>query len=820
MTNADSRRRLVVTGQVQGVGFRPFVFRLAEELGLTGTVRNAPEGVVIEVQGQQRRLDQFSRRLQAEQPPLSRILRVVEQVLDPVADEDGFSIKKSTGGAGHDVLISPDMAPCPDCQAELFDKANRRFLYPFINCTNCGPRYTITRSVPYDRPNTSMACFPMCEDCRREYENPRDRRFHAQPNACPVCGPKVWLSDRSGMVVARRDEAMRKLAAILMQGGIAAVKGLGGFHLVCDATNQEAVRELRRRKRRPHKPLAIMVPDLGTAREMLCVNAAEAEWLSGRVRPIVLCARRKGAPLAQALAPDQDVVGVMLPYTPLHFVLFQRYARLLSQERQNMPAALVMTSGNISDEPICLGNREALSRLNEVADIFLFHNRDILIRCDDSVLRVLPGSEEDGGGGTQFLRRARGFVPEPVFLAESGPCVMGLGPELKCTLAMTKGDQAFVSQHLGDMENIETLGFHHEISEHFQDILQAEPELVVRDQHPNYLTTSVAQEMARQTGVATMLLQHHFAHAHSVLAENKHQGPALCLALDGTGFGTDAHNKGNTGSWSIWGGECLLVDTQTLRHERLAHMAEFGLPGGEAAVHEPWRLAQSLLWELDIESSGQNGTPPWPWLPEQEQASRFLPQILRKSLNCPLTSSCGRLFDAVSAMLGLCLRMTYEGQAAMLLERAQDLSVPLAEAAVYPCPLMKNTGADLQDQDSAPMELDVYTLFRALLKDMAQGSPRPLMARRFHASLIKGLADMAMFFAKKHEISHVALSGGVMQNLTIAVELPRALVRRGLIPLTHRQLPPNDGCISLGQAAFGQRLLSLRHACPVKGGEA
>ncbi len=812
MASADIRRRLTVNGQVQGVGFRPFVFRLADELGLCGAVHNAPEGVVIEVQGQPRALDQFAKRLEAEQPPLARILRVGVQDIAAISGEECFSIRKSSGGAGHQVLISPDVATCPECLAELFDKTNRRFLYPFTNCTNCGPRYTITRGLPYDRPNTSMGCFPLCPDCQREYENPRDRRFHAQPNACPVCGPKVWLSDRSGTVVARRDEAMRKLAAILMQGGIAAVKGLGGFHLVCDATNQEAVRELRRRKRRPHKPLAVMVPNLDTARALARVTKEEELWLSGMVRPIVLCGKVRGAPLAESVAPDVDHVGLMLPYTPLHHVLFQRFGRLLAQERQNMPAALVMTSGNLSDEPICLGNREALSRLNEAADIFLFHNRDILIRVDDSVLRVLPQT-----GETQFLRRARGFVPQPVFLAASGPCVMGLGPELKCTLTLTKGDQAFVSQHLGDMENIETLGFHHEIAEHFQDILEVQPELVVRDLHPNYLTTSVAQEMARTSNVAICALQHHFAHAHAVLAENRHQGPALCLALDGTGFGTTQPSVGMGlgANWSIWGGECLLVDTDTLRHERLAHFAEFNLPGGEAAVREPWRLAQSMLWELDIERSGQNGSPPWPWLPEFEQASAFLPQILRKNLNCPLTSSCGRLFDAVSAMLGLCLRMTYEGQAAILLERAQDLSIPLAEAAMYPCGLIKTDATARLETNLVPRQLDTYSLFRALLDDMAAGTPAAVIARRFHASLITGLADMALRFSKKHGVAHVALSGGVMQNLTFAQELPAALAERGLLPLTHKQLPPNDGCISLGQAAYGQRLLTLRGSCPL-----
>ncbi len=808
MSDIFPRRRITVTGQVQGVGFRPYIYRLAQDLGLVGMVRNAPEGVLIEIQGSRRHLDEFLRRLEPEQPPLSRIMRVVSQDIAPVAGNcagaDVFAILKSSGGAGHDVLISPDISTCADCLAELTDKNDRRFLYPFTNCTNCGPRFTITRSIPYDRPNTSMGCFPLCPECKREYEDPANRRFHAQPNACPVCGPKVWLADRSGLVVARRDEAMRKLAAILLQGGIAAVKGLGGFHLVCDATSQEAVHELRRRKNRPHKPLAVMVPDIETARQLAEIGPAEEAWLTGHVRPIVLCPKRRGAPLAESVAPNSSHMGLMLPYTPLHHVLFRRYGRLLTQERQNMPAVLVMTSGNSSDEPICLGNREAHARLAEIADIFLFHNRDILIRTDDSVLRIPPGSDQP-----LLLRRARGFVPQPVFLPEAGPCVLGLGPELKCTLTLTKGDKAFVSQHLGDMQNIETLSFHHEISEHFQDILQTDPVLAVRDQHPNYLTTSVAQEMIRTTGIETTFLQHHFAHAHAVLAENKHKGPAICLALDGTGFGPSQPNVGLAAGWTIWGGECLLVDTTTLRHTRLGHLAEFSLPGGEAAVHEPWRLAQSLLWELDIETSGQANTPAWPWLPEFTQASQFLPQILRKNLNCPLTSSCGRLFDAVSAMLGLCLKTTYEGQAAIELEQAQDLSLPIDKAAVYPCPI-KPADACRLDGVEEPSELDIYTMFRALLADRQKGASVPVIARRFHASLITGLADMAARFAKCEGIGHVALSGGVMQNLTFAVELPRAIAARGLTPLTHTVLPPNDACVSLGQAAYGQRLLNLR----------
>jgi hydrogenase maturation protein HypF len=525
------RRRLVATGQVQGVGFRPFVFRLARDFGLSGFVRNAPTGVAIEVQGGQAAADGFAAELAAKLPPLARIVSLTNEAIEPVTGEAGFEIVSSQAGDSHSVLISPDVATCPDCLAELLDPNDRRHLYPFTNCTNCGPRYTITRSIPYDRPGTCMACFPMCPDCEREYRDPLDRRFHAQPNACPVCGPRVWLADEGGTTLAEADQALRELARFLAGGGIAAIKGLGGFHLACDATDQAAVRQLRRRKGRPHKPLAVMVPDLATARRIGRVGPEEEGWLAGRVRPIVLLQALRPRALAPSIAPDADSVGVMLPYAPLQHVLLAHYAALLDGGR---PAALVMTSGNASSEPICLGNREAARRLAGIAERFLFHDRDILVRADDSVLRVVPGS-----GEPLFYRRARGFAPSPVFLPEAGPSVLGLGPELKATLCLTKADAAFVSQHIGDMENLDTLGFHTEILAHLENVLQASPKAVVHDLHPDYLTTRLAQTLAAQRGIPALGLQHHFAHAFAVLAENRHAGPAVCLALDGTGYGED-----------------------------------------------------------------------------------------------------------------------------------------------------------------------------------------------------------------------------------------------------------------------------------------
>ncbi len=891
------RRKFTVSGQVQGVGFRPFVYRIAADHALTGTVSNTAAGVFIEVQGPPDAVDGFGHDLARKLPPLARVVSCLREDIPVAEGEEGFRIVASEageGGAGHQVLISADVATCDDCLADMNDPTNRRHLYPFTNCTNCGPRYTITRFIPYDRDKTSMACFPLCPECAAEYENPLDRRFHAQPNACPVCGPRVWFVDGApqGPTPGTSPDAggltgiaaMERLARALAEGRIAAVKGLGGFHLVCDATNSAAVAELRRRKHRPHKPLAIMVPDMDAARRIACISPEEEALLTGRERPIVLCRAlpglagdmpgwpdgqdwpdrrdrvnnepvpplvfqqaapspacatgmpdRLGAPgstggpcnpatpdgqasaphdappISPLISPDTPFVGIMLPYTPLHHVLLRLYRALLPE---GCVPALVMTSGNAGGEPICLGNREALRRLPTIADVFLLHDRDILIRTDDSVMRVNPAT-----GAPQFLRRARGFTPQPVFLESDGPCVLAMGPELKNTLCVTRGDKAFVSQHIGNMHNLETLGFHREIAAHLPRILQVTPQAVVRDLHPDYMTTAEAE----QSGLPVLTLQHHFAHIHAVLAENRHDGPALGLALDGTGYGDDA---------TIWGGELLYVDNVALDHQRLGRLARIPLPGGEAAIREPWRIAQGLLWQLGLR---EPDAMPWPWLHKHAQAAAFLPRVLERGVNTPLTSSCGRLFDAVAALLGLCDTITYEGQAAIRLEHAQDAIAPCGGSHdaffthAYPCPLraaqpVSETGQGTPDRDAPDndtqgndarydgeiLELDTHALFRAVHDDWARGTAPGVVARRFHAGLVAGLADMTAAVARAMDMHVVALSGGVMQNLTLSVHLPQALAARGLTVLTHAELPPGDGCISLGQAAWARRVLAAQ----------
>ncbi|MBE1425866.1 hydrogenase maturation protein HypF [Desulfomicrobium macestii] len=760
------RWKWIITGGVQGVGFRPFVYKAALHAKVTGQVLNTPEGVLIEVQGTPDRLEAFEDTFSATIPPLARIVTWDREVTSPLPGEDAFQILKSTGGHGHQVLISPDVATCDDCIADMRDPGNRRYRYAFTNCTNCGPRYTITRSIPYDRACTSMSCFPLCADCQEEYENPLDRRFHAQPNACPECGPKLWLTDRTGRTLCENDEAVRRTAALLLEGRLLAMKGLGGFHLVCDARDQEAVQELRTRKNRKDKPLAIMVADLDAALSFCVLSEAERELLTGRQRPIVLARARKDSGLAPGLSPDTAFLGVMLPYTPLHHVLFDELKR-----SGILPAALVMTSGNLSSDPICLGNREALRRLSGIADNFLLHDRDILIRCDDSVLRVVDEKP-------QFIRRARGYTPAPIDLAKDGPTVLGVGPLLKNTLCLTKGRQAFVSQHIGDLDHLEAYGFFREIRAHLQDILQVEPQAVVHDLHPDFLSTG----FARESGLPCLPLQHHFAHIHAVLAENRHIGTAIGLALDGVGLGDDG---------TMWGGEALLVDTAKLEHRRLARFSQVMLPGGDVATREPWRLARAHLHALGIQAPGEK---PWPWLQEYAAADKVVAQVLERRINSPLSSSCGRLFDAVSAMLGLCERISYEGQAAIRLEAIQDKE----EKGVYSCPVIEYDGI---------VELDTLELFAQVHAEWRDGERPATISRRFHLGLIDGLCRLCLHLAERCSCTTVALSGGVMQNLTLATELPRALAAQGATVLTHRELPPNDACISLGQAAYGQLVL-------------
>ncbi len=786
------RRGILVEGRVQGVGFRPFVYRTAKRLGLTGRVGNTSEGVRIEVQGTAEAVAGMVRALREELPPLARITSLREEALDVLPDEAAFAIAVSSGRHGHGVLISPDIATCDACLAELFDPDDRRFLYPFINCTDCGPRFTITRSIPYDRAVTSMACFPFCPACADEYGDPEQRRFHAQPNACPVCGPRVWVARPGGPSeppAENRDAlpALQETAAALRDGAVAAIKGLGGFHLVCDARNRDAIRRLRERKNRPHKALAVMVADLNTARRVARLSPAEEAVLQSRERPIVIVPRLPGV-LPDELSPDTGDVGLMLPYTPLHHVLLHLYAGAAAG-----PAALVATSGNAGGEPISLGNREALHRLRGIADLFLLHDRDILIRADDSVLRV-----PEAGGDAVFFRRARGFVPSPVPLGSNGPCVLALGAELKNTICLTKGADAFVSQHIGDVQNMETERFFRQAQQHLIGLLEVRPEAAVCDLHPDYASTRCAEE----SGLPVLRLQHHFAHIHAVLAEHGRTGPALGLALDGTGRGEDG---------TVWGGELLFVHPEAARalpgpfgpatpdpaQHRLGRLSPFPLPGGEAAIREPWRIACGLA-ALVCPEPDPVPLPVSLYPNNPETAEHIRDAVRHLARHGGLrTSSCGRLFDAVSALLGLCAAISYEGQAAIRLEQAQDFTD-------------QGTLTPLLQERNELIELNTEDLFLRIAELRAAGLPAGAAARRFHRGLIEGLADLAAAGAERTGVPYVALSGGVLQNMTVARELPEALRRRGLTPLTHRIVPPGDGGLSLGQAAWARFCLRNR----------
>ncbi|MFO8031691.1 MAG: carbamoyltransferase HypF [Desulfohalobiaceae bacterium] len=765
--------RITAQGRVQGVGFRPFVYKSALELGLTGYVRNTEQGVQILVQGPDSSLQKFWQRLNLDLPPLAKITNLNKTPEPWQGDLREFNILPSTSSQGHQVLISPDTSVCPECLQEIQDPGNRRYLYPFTNCTNCGPRFTITASIPYDRVQTSMACFAMCTNCSQEYQDPLDRRFHAQPNACPECGPHCWLCSSQGEVLAQRDEALLQAAKQLIQGQILALKGLGGFHLACNAQYPGLVQELRRRKNRWAKPLAIMVPDLQTARLLADLNPQSQNWLQDPCRPIVLAPKNTAFSQLDHLAPDTNLLGLMLPYTPLHHVLLLHYQGLLAEDT---PAALVMTSGNPSKEPLCLGNREARSCLGHIADSFLLHNRDILVRCDDSVL-AQPGTTSS----PILFRRSRGFVPAPVFLAKKGPSVLALGAESKNSICLTKADQAFISQHIGDLQNQETYAFFQQSIDHLQNILQTWPEALVADLHPDYLSSIYAREQNR---LPVIRLQHHLAHVHAVLAENQHEGPVLGLALDGTGLGLDQ---------TLWGGEFLYVDNTTGQQTRLGHLKQVPLPGGEAAITEPWRMAQSYLYALNAKEPVQRK---WPWLPELEQTSQVVARMLDKGLNSPLTSSCGRLFDAVAGLLGLSKRVQYEGQAAIILESIQDYS----QTTPYSCGFRKKQNV---------FELDTLGLFAQVHAHWQEKVPAGQISRSFHLGLAQGLADLALRLSQELQIGTVALSGGVMQNLTLFQELVPALQNRGLHPLLHKYCPPNDACISLGQAAWARTALAM-----------
>jgi hydrogenase maturation protein HypF len=753
------RRRIHVSGIVQGVGFRPFVYRLAVARHLAGQIANTAAGVVIEVQGLPEAVDDFLQRLPREAPPLALITGLA--VSEIGLDGDGeFQILPSEKSEAVHTLIPPDIAICEECLRELFDPSDRRYLYPFINCTNCGPRFTIVRSIPYDRPQTSMVAFPMCPRCRAEYEDPLSRRFHAQPNACWDCGPQMELWDAFGRRASSPDP-IADSAAQLCAGAIVAVKGLGGFHLAADATNIEAVKRLRARKHRVEKPFAVMVPNLQAAEQFCELDAHDRDLLARPERPIVLLQRNDSGWISPEVAPFNKFLGMFLPYTPLHHLLFAKSSL----------QALVMTSGNLSEEPIAIQNSEAVSRLAGVADYFLVHDREILRRCDDSVVRRV-------GGRVRQLRRSRGFVPVPVFLKKNYPATLAVGGELKSTICLLKGSEAFLSQHIGDLENAEAYKFFQGTIEHLQKILEVRPSIVAYDLHPDYLATrwALAQHEMKAVGV-----QHHHAHIASCMAENHLKGRVIGFALDGTGYGTDG---------CVWGSEILLADY--LAFERVAHLAYVPLPGGSAAVREPWRAAVSHLRAAFGPELLELPIPFFQQIPRAKILTVL--RMIDRQVNSPWTSSCGRLFDAVSAVIDLRHQVNYEAQAAIELEMCRDEG-----AADQPYPFAINEADGILQIDSRP-------LFRAIVEDLLQGATAGQISQRFHDGLIEVLSKIAQILRERTRLSSVCLSGGTFQNTFLATRLEQQLRGMGFEVFTHSQVPAGDGGLSLGQAVVAAHL--------------
>ena len=745
---------ITARGVVQGVGFRPFVHRLASRCGLAGWVENTPGSVVIHVEGDPSAISLFRARFGPEIPPAARVTRLTVRKAAP-AGLQGFAIRASRRDGIALSTIPPDIATCPACLRELADPADRRHRYPFTNCTNCGPRFTIVASLPYDRERTSMAAFPMCNACRKEYGDPMDRRFHAEPNACPACGPRLSVRDADGAPLVC-DDPIGTAAAAIRGGSIVAVRGLGGFQLAVDATNDGAVRTLRKRKRREEKPFAVMFRDVAAVRDAAHLAAADETILRSPAAPVLLLPARSRSPLAPSVSAGLPTAGAFLPYTPLHRMLLERTER-----------PLVMTSGNVSDEPIAIGNDEAVSRLRGIADLFLLHDREVVQRTDDSVVRRV-------GRKIYPIRRARGFVPAPVTLPRSFPDVVGLGGEMKSTFCFVKGDAAYLSQHIGDLEQAPARDFYEEAYRFSHRFLDARPRAACHDLHPAYFTTAFAE---RAGADRLFPLQHHKAHILSVLAETGFAGKAVGVAFDGTGYGEDG---------AVWGGEFFAVDGMEVR--RAGHLAYFPLPGGDAAIREPWRTALSLLRETLGAAEAESAA--WKLFPDVPRNSiRLLLDALEKGINVAPTSSAGRLFDAVSAVCGLCPRSSFEGQAPMRLEGA----AARAAGGTYPFALAEEGGQ---------IAVDWKGIVAEAAADARGAVPAGTISRRFHDTMAAAILALSSRLAEQSEARHVALSGGVFQNVTLLSRVLSGLRKRKLTPLIHRQVPANDGGISLGQAYY------------------
>ncbi len=762
---------LHIQGIVQGVGFRPFIYNLAHQLEISGSVSNTSAGVFIQAAAEQNLLERFISKIRSDAPPLAEILSVDILPFNPQMIRDsGFVINKSSSETSASTAIPPDIALCDDCLNELLSADDRRHNYPFINCTNCGPRFTIVETIPYDRPKTSMRVFPMCETCRKEYENPIDRRFHAQPNACQECGPQLSWHDRDGNPLACKNPITEAISA-LKNGKIVAIRGLGGFHLAADGCNEECVGLLRQRKNRPSKPLAIMVKDLNAAATFCHISNLEEESLSSPQHPIVLLTKKEDSPAAANLSPEMGDIGVMLPYTPLHHLLFNA---------PECPKALVMTSGNYSGHPICISNEDALTHLHDIADYFLLHNREILTRVDDSVTKKLQKS-------MRLFRRARGFTPSPIVIAHQLPPILGCGGGLKSTFSLARNNLAFVSQHIGDLFNLESFEFYTEQIKHHQKVFEIEPEAYIRDLHPDYLSSRFADES--QKDVYTV--QHHHAHAAAVMAEHHLDSPVLAIVLDGTGYGTDG---------TIWGGEILLSRLDGF--ERLGHLQYLPLPGGDKAAAEPWRMAISALYQLYGRDCLNDRHLPELLKTVSVSQREILVDMVENGFNSPPTSSCGRLFDAMAALLNLRLRSDYEGHAAMELETlAMQSTTPDWYTELDT--IMASEQSPFLSRENGKWEINSGEFVKMLIDKTAKDVSASRVALDFHTELICAISKLTIKLAGQYNLEKIVLSGGCMQNRLLMEGLFYLLAKADLQVYTGVKIPVNDGGISFGQILIG-----------------
>jgi hydrogenase maturation protein HypF len=777
VTNSNTKHKyqrveILVRGTVQGVGFRPFIYNLASRFAIAGTVTNTSDGVVIVANAEYTRLQLFLLAIEKEAPPLARITSIETHPLPFTAEnkETKFEILPSTAGSSANTAIPPDIALCSDCLSELLNPGDRRHHYPFINCTNCGPRFTIVETIPYDRPQTSMKVFPMCSACTEEYHDPGNRRFHAQPNACPDCGPDISLHNREGALIGC-DSPLAMTASCLQKGQVLAIRGMGGFHLAVNGCSSQAVALLRARKGRPNKPLAVMVTGLEVAKKYCHLSPGAEELLTSPQHPIVLLPRKKKTALADNLAPGIDEIGVMLPYTPLHHLLFTQ---------NDCPEVLVMTSGNISGSPICTGNEDAQARLAPLADLFLLHNREIVTRVDDSVVKIMADQPV-------ILRRARGFAPAPLQIPWELPSILACGPGLKNTFSLGRGQTILPSQHIGDLDNLESYDFYQESIEHLKKVFQFDPEAVACDLHPDYLSS----RYAAQCSLPLYKVQHHHAHAVAVMAEHGLEEPVLAVILDGTGLGDDG---------TIWGGEILR--TELTSYTRLGHLSQLHLPGGDAAAAEPWRMGMSSLFHsfgADALSMDQ--------LPEtlrelDQRKIDVITAMLTGDFNSPLTSSCGRLFDAIASLLGVCQQISYEGQAAMELETLAKK----ARTRTWVKNILPNSHTNILTalaENNGKWEICSAEFVKRVIDKMRRGEAKPSIALDFHEMLISTITRLIENVALQTGIRKVVLSGGCMQNSLLFEGLFHTLQNIQCKVYTGNSMPVNDGAISFGQTITG-----------------